>query len=70
LSGDGHPLDRAALRARTLDLGTPDQFCPGVAARYAVRVDNYQFVASLVSSLAWPVAVVIVIVVFRGPIGT
>ncbi len=32
-------------------------------------MDNYQFVASLVSSLAWPVAVVIVAVVFRGPIG-
>ncbi|MGD0408873.1 MAG: hypothetical protein ABSB34_07785 [Candidatus Limnocylindrales bacterium] len=32
-------------------------------------MDNYQFVASLVSSLAWPVAVVIVVVVFRGPIG-
>jgi hypothetical protein len=31
-------------------------------------VDNYQFVASLVSSLAWPVAVVIVAVVFRSPI--
>jgi hypothetical protein len=32
-------------------------------------VDNFQFVASLVSSLAWPVAVVIVAVVFHGPIG-
>jgi len=32
-------------------------------------VDNYQFVASLVSSLAWPVAVVIVAIVFRAPIG-
>ena len=44
--------------------------CPflAVAARYAVRVDNYQFVASIVSSLAWPVAVVVVAVVFRGPI--
>ena len=32
-------------------------------------MDNYQFVAALVSSLAWPVAVVIVAVVFRRPIG-
>jgi len=31
-------------------------------------VDNQQFVASLVSSLAWPVAVVIVAIVFRSPI--
>jgi hypothetical protein len=32
-------------------------------------MDNQQFVASLVSSLAWPVAVVIVALVFRRPIG-
>jgi hypothetical protein len=31
-------------------------------------MDNYQFVASLVASLAWPVAVVIVAIVFRSPI--
>ena len=41
----------------------------GDAARYALRVDNQQFVASLVSSLAWPVAVVIVAFVFHDPIG-
>jgi hypothetical protein len=34
-----------------------------------LAVDNYQFVASLVSSVAWPTAVVFVAVVFRGPIG-
>lgn len=32
-------------------------------------MDNYQFAASLVSSLAWPIAVVIVAIVFRAPIG-
>lgn len=31
-------------------------------------MDNYQFVASLVSSLAWPVAVVLVAIVFHSPI--
>jgi len=32
-------------------------------------VDGLAFVASLVSSLAWPVAVVVLVLVFRGPIG-
>jgi hypothetical protein len=32
-------------------------------------VDNLQFVASLVSSLVWPVTVVVVALVFRGQIG-
>lgn len=32
-------------------------------------MDPLAFVASLVSSLAWPVAVVVLVLVFRGPIG-